>query len=75
MFSMLAHMGWEGDAGTDIMCGGEAFPASLRQVMQKCRSFSNVYGPTEALSLLSLTRSNPLSLHSNAPSSTVLTPF
>ena len=37
----------EGNPRTHVLSGGEAFPASLRPVMQHCLSFSNVYGPTE----------------------------
>mmetsp|Transcript_34605 Transcript_34605/g.70678 ORF Transcript_34605/g.70678 Transcript_34605/m.70678 type:complete len:1015 (-) Transcript_34605:72-3116(-) len=45
---MLIHAGWAGDSNVHVLCGGEAFPAVLKQLVGKCRSITNVYGPTEA---------------------------
>eukprot|EP00301_Raphidiophrys_heterophryoidea_P025197 c8404_g1_i1.p1 GENE.c8404_g1_i1~~c8404_g1_i1.p1 ORF type:complete len:1113 (+),score=217.40 c8404_g1_i1:140-3478(+) len=44
---MLTHVGWQGDPNIDVLCGGEAFRLNLSPIVPQCRSFRNVYGPTE----------------------------
>ena len=46
-FEMMLATGWSGDEGVDFMVGGEAFRPSLGAISRRCRSFRNVYGPTE----------------------------
>jgi amino acid adenylation domain-containing protein len=46
-YEMLLATGWEGDRNTDFLVGGEAFRPSLIPLSRACRSFRNVYGPTE----------------------------
>lgn len=52
MYGILTNFGWEGDPRCHALSGGEAFPSSLAPTMQQCRSFSNVYGPTGAPTLI-----------------------
>jgi len=47
MFQMLVNLGWEGDKDVNIFTGGEALPSTLLPFFRKCKSTSNVYGPTE----------------------------
>jgi amino acid adenylation domain-containing protein len=45
---MLLEAGWKGDAKLKILCGGEAWPEELaRQLLSRCGSLWNMYGPTE----------------------------
>lgn len=45
---LLLESGWAGDSKLKILCGGEAWPASLAdQLLPKCQSLWNMYGPTE----------------------------
>lgn len=45
---ILLEAGWEGNPRLKILCGGEAFPPDLaNQLLGKCRSLWNMYGPTE----------------------------
>ena len=45
---ILLEAGWEGSPGLNILCGGEAFPPDLaNQLLKKCASLWNMYGPTE----------------------------
>ena len=45
---ILLESGWEGDAGLRILCGGEPWPEELAtQLLPKCLSLWNMYGPTE----------------------------
>ena len=45
---ILLESGWEGDAGLKILCGGEPWPVELAtQLLPKCLSLWNMYGPTE----------------------------
>jgi aspartate racemase len=45
---LLLESGWEGNAHLKILCGGEAWPAQLaEQLLPKCASLWNMYGPTE----------------------------
>lgn len=46
---MLIQAGWKGHAGLKILCGGEAWPEELAaQLLARCGSLWNMYGPTEA---------------------------
>jgi amino acid adenylation domain-containing protein len=45
---MLLDAGWAGDSKLKILCGGEAWSEELvRQLLPKCGSLWNMYGPTE----------------------------
>jgi non-ribosomal peptide synthetase component F len=45
---LLLAAGWEGSLNLKILCGGEALPAELaNQLLEKCASLWNMYGPTE----------------------------
>jgi hypothetical protein len=45
---MLMAAGWPGDPGLKIFCGGEALPRELAdELLARCASLWNVYGPTE----------------------------
>lgn len=45
---MLIDAGWQGDSSLKVLCGGEAMPRDLaEQLIPKCRSLWNMYGPTE----------------------------
>jgi non-ribosomal peptide synthetase component F len=45
---LLLEAGWEGDPKFKILCGGEAWPPHLaEQLLPKCGSLWNMYGPTE----------------------------
>ncbi|HTR46284.1 MAG TPA: amino acid adenylation domain-containing protein [Verrucomicrobiae bacterium] len=45
---MLIDAGWEGDPDLTILCGGEALARDLAdQLLPKCASLWNMYGPTE----------------------------
>jgi hypothetical protein len=46
-YEMLLATGWTGDRDIDFLVGGEAFRPSLIPITRQCRSFRNVYGPTE----------------------------
>ncbi|PCK07574.1 MAG: hypothetical protein COA42_13585 [Alteromonadaceae bacterium] len=47
-FQMLLNSDWQGEPSLRILCGGEAFPADLAQLLlQKVQSVWNMYGPTE----------------------------
>ena len=44
----LLVAGWQGTPGLKILCGGEAMPPDLaEQLLPRCSSLWNVYGPTE----------------------------
>jgi amino acid adenylation domain-containing protein len=46
---LLLEAGWEGSDRLKVLCGGEALPKQLAgQVLQRCSSLWNMYGPTEA---------------------------
>ncbi len=46
---LLLDGGWPGDGQLKVLCGGEALPQDLgEQLLTKCASLWNVYGPTEA---------------------------
>ncbi len=45
---LLVESGWEGNPHLKILCGGEAWPTQLaEQLLPKCASLWNMYGPTE----------------------------
>lgn len=45
---LLIEAGWEGDRCLKILCGGEAMPRDLAdQLLDRCGSLWNMYGPTE----------------------------
>jgi acyl-coenzyme A synthetase/AMP-(fatty) acid ligase/acyl carrier protein len=45
---ILLESGWRGCEGLKILCGGETMPPDLaRQLMPRCSSLWNMYGPTE----------------------------
>lgn len=46
---LLLEGGWQGDRSLKILCGGERFPRDVAsQLLEKCASLWNMYGPTEA---------------------------
>jgi amino acid adenylation domain-containing protein len=48
MWRMLLHAGWTGNFQLRILCGGEALARELaNQLLAKCGSLWNMYGPTE----------------------------
>ncbi len=47
-WKLLLEAGWQGDTHLRILCGGEALPRQLAgQLLGRCASLWNVYGPTE----------------------------
>ncbi len=45
---MLIDAGWQGNNQLKILCGGEALPLDLaKQILVRCGSLWNMYGPTE----------------------------
>ena len=45
---MILESGWQGRLGLKILCGGEAMPPDLaRELIPRCSSLWNMYGPTE----------------------------
>ena len=47
-YRMLLDAGWKGQAGLQLLCGGEKMSRELAdQLLPRCRSLWNVYGPTE----------------------------
>lgn len=45
---LLIEAGWSGTKGLKVLCGGEALPRALAdQLLKRCSSLFNVYGPTE----------------------------
>jgi amino acid adenylation domain-containing protein len=45
---LLLESGWEGNTNLKILCGGEAWPAQLAELLLPiCASLWNMYGPTE----------------------------
>ena len=48
MWRLLLESGWKGKGDLKILCGGEAWPAELaEQLLPRCESLWNMYGPTE----------------------------
>lgn len=46
-YAILEGYGWQGDPSLHVFCGGEAAPMGLAPTFERCKSFTNVYGPTE----------------------------
>ena len=47
-WKMLIDLGWETPLPIKALCGGEALPLNLaKQILQKCDTLWNMYGPTE----------------------------
>jgi amino acid adenylation domain-containing protein len=47
-WQLLLDAGWTGKPGFKALCGGEAFPVPLaRELLARCGSVWNMYGPTE----------------------------
>ncbi|WP_289661659.1 polyketide synthase [Flavobacterium panacagri] len=47
-WQMLLDSGWENPLALKALCGGEAMPLNLaRQLISRCESLWNMYGPTE----------------------------
>jgi len=47
-WQLLLESGWEGSSSLKILCGGEAWSEELAaQLLPKCASLWNMYGPTE----------------------------
>jgi amino acid adenylation domain-containing protein len=45
---MLLESGWQGHQGLKVLCGGEAMPPELaREMIPRCSTLWNLYGPTE----------------------------
>ncbi len=45
---LLLESGWSGNQSLTILCGGEPWPAELAaQLLPRCQSLWNMYGPTE----------------------------
>ena len=45
---MLLDSGWKGNPGLKILCGGESWTTELAsELLPRCRSLWNMYGPTE----------------------------
>ena len=45
---LLLEAGWEGNPNLKILCGGEAWPDELAELLlPKCSTLWNMYGPTE----------------------------
>jgi amino acid adenylation domain-containing protein len=56
-FRMLLDSGWVGSPGLTILCGGEQWSRDLAdQLLPRCRSLWNMYGPTETTIWSSATR-------------------
>ena len=47
-FRVLLNSGWRGNSRLKILCGGEGWPEELaRELLPRCASLWNMYGPTE----------------------------
>jgi acyl-CoA synthetase (AMP-forming)/AMP-acid ligase II/acyl carrier protein len=45
---ILLESGWQGREGLKVLCGGEAMPPELaREMIPRCSTLWNLYGPTE----------------------------
>ncbi|WP_265445534.1 non-ribosomal peptide synthetase [Acetivibrio straminisolvens] len=45
---LMIEEGWEGNKGLTVLCGGEALSKELaKQLLDRCGTLLNVYGPTE----------------------------
>ena len=56
-WQLLLAAGWTGSRGLKILCGGEAWPTGLaNELLPRCESLWNMYGPTETTIWSSLAR-------------------
>lgn len=56
---MLLESGWTGCEGLKILCGGEAMPPDLAgELIPRCSSLWNLYGPTETTIWSTISRVN-----------------
>lgn len=47
-WKLMLEAGWTGNSKLKILCGGEAWPVALAdQLLPRCKSLWNMYGPTE----------------------------
>ena len=47
-WKLLIEAGWKGNKDLTVLCGGEALPRDLaNQLLDRCKTLLNVYGPTE----------------------------
>ena len=54
---MLLDSGWQGSSGLKILCGGEAWGTELAdELLPRCESLWNMYGPTETTIWSSVSR-------------------
>jgi amino acid adenylation domain-containing protein len=54
---MLLDSGWQGSPGLKVLCGGESWGAELAgELLPRCQSLWNMYGPTETTIWSSVTR-------------------
>jgi len=54
---LLLEAGWKGSPDLKLLCGGESWPPSLAaDLLCKCKSLWNMYGPTETTIWSSVTR-------------------
>jgi surfactin family lipopeptide synthetase A len=57
---LLLDGGWQGNRELKILCGGEAWPRALAdELLPRCHSLWNMYGPTETTIWSSLARVGP----------------
>ncbi|MFZ2538548.1 MAG: amino acid adenylation domain-containing protein, partial [Oscillospiraceae bacterium] len=62
-WQVLVNAGWSGTKGLKVLCGGEALSSKLsEQILTRCGSLWNMYGPTETTiwsSVHEITQENP----------------
>jgi amino acid adenylation domain-containing protein len=57
---LLLEANWTGSSDLKIFCGGEAWPPTLaHELLSRCKSLWNMYGPTETTIWSSVTRVEP----------------
>ena len=57
---LLLEAGWTGSPALKILCGGEAWPPTLAlQLLPRCKSLWNMYGPTETTIWSAVARVEP----------------
>src|SRR5438132_12700978 len=45
---LVLDTNWKGNSKLEVLCGGEGFPRELaEQLLPRCESLWNMYGPTE----------------------------
>jgi amino acid adenylation domain-containing protein len=61
-YKLLIESGWQGVDGLKILCGGEALPHELaNQLLDRCASLWNLFGPTETTIWSTLQQVNSMS--------------